>query len=97
MKGACHALSCDKLSRRIWLAESYFTGLKVHNLTGDEVWIALSSANLISLTGFAREKHPSLQLVIAADRDLNGDGQHKEVQAAAACNGIVALPPVFGD
>lgn len=97
VKGACHILSSDKPSRRIWLAEGCATGLTVHNLTGDVVWIALSSVNLLSLAGLAREKHPSLQLVIAADRDLNGDGQRKAAQAAAACNGVVALPPVFGD
>ncbi|MBD9661771.1 phage/plasmid primase, P4 family [Pantoea sp. PNT03] len=97
VKSACHVLSSDKPARRIWLAEGYATGLTVHNLTGDAVWIALSSVNLLSLAGLAREKHPSLQLVIAADRDLNGDGQRKAAQAAAACNGAVALPPVFGD
>jgi len=97
VKGACHVLSTGKAPKRIWLAEGYATGLTVHNLTGDAVWIALSSANLLSLAGLVREKHPSLPLVIAADRDLNGDGQHKAQQAAAACNGTVALPPVFGD
>ncbi|WP_394515938.1 DNA primase [Pantoea sp. SGAir0430] len=97
VKGACHVFSSKKSARRIWLAEGYATGLTVHNLTGDEVWVALSSANLLSLAGLAREKHPSLPLVIAADRDLSGDGQRKAQQAAAACNGAVALPPVFGD
>ncbi|HBR1780770.1 TPA: DNA primase, partial [Klebsiella pneumoniae] len=31
------------------------------------------------------------------DRDLNGDGQSKAAVAADACEGVVALPPVFGD
>ncbi|MDT8849476.1 phage/plasmid primase, P4 family [Pantoea dispersa] len=98
VKGACHVLSsAGSNARRIWLAEGFATGLTVHNLTGDEVWIALSSANLLSLAGLAREKHPSLPLVIAADRDLSGDGQRKAAQAAAACDGAVGLPPVFGD
>ena len=97
VKGACHVLGTGKTPERIWLAEGYATGLTVHRLTGDAVWIALSSANLLSLAGLVREKHPSLPLVIAADRDLNGDGQRKAQQAAAACNGTVALPPVFGD
>ncbi|MBK4785364.1 MAG: DNA primase [Pantoea sp. Pent] len=97
VKGTCHVLGTGKTPKRIWLAEGYATGLTVHNLTGDEVWITLSSTNLLSLAGLGREKHPSLPLVIAADRDLNGDGQRKAQQAAAACNGTVALPPVFGD
>jgi len=69
----------------------------VHNLTGDEVWIALSSVNLLSLAGLAREKHATLPQLIAADRDLNGDGQAKAKQAAEASRAAVALPPVFGD
>lgn len=97
VKGACHVLSNGKPAKRIWLAEGYATGLTVHKLTGDEVWVALSSVNLLSLAGLVREKHATLPLLIAADRDLNGDGQTKARRAAEACNATVALPPVFGD
>ena len=97
VKGACHIVSNGKPAARIWLTEGYATGLTVHNLTGDEVWIALSSVNLLSLAGLAREKHAALPLLIAADRDLNGDGQAKAKQAAEASRAAVALPPVFGD
>ncbi len=97
VKGACHVLGSGKPAKRIWLTEGYATGLTVHNLTGDEVWVALSSSNFLSLAGLAREKHATLPLLIAADRDLNGDGQRKAQKAAEACNATVALPPVFGD
>ncbi|PYG47218.1 plasmid and phage DNA primase [Pantoea sp. AG1095] len=97
VKGACHVLSSAKPAKRIWLAEGYATGLTVHNLTGDEVWVALSSGNLLSLAGLAREKHATLPLMIAADRDLNGSGQDKAKKAADVSNAVVALPPVFGD
>ncbi|WP_053144984.1 phage/plasmid primase, P4 family [Erwinia billingiae] len=97
VKGACHVISSGEPAKRIWLAEGYATGLTVHNLTGDEVWVALSSVNLLSLAGLVREKHATLPLLIAADRDLNGDGQTKAGKAAEACNATVALPPVFGD
>lgn len=50
-----------------------------------------------SLAGLTREKHPSLPLVIAADRNLNGNSQRKAQQAATACNSSVALPQRFGD
>lgn len=59
--------------------------------------VALSSVNLLSLASLARQKHPACQIVLAADRDLNGDGQNKAAAAADACEGVVALPPVFGD
>ncbi|EGI4466661.1 toprim domain-containing protein [Escherichia coli] len=97
VKEACHVLASGTPAKRIWLTEGYATGLTVHNLTGDEVWVALSSSNLPSLAGLAREKHATLPLLIAADRDLNGDGQRKAQKAAEACNATVALPPVFGD
>ncbi|PJZ06823.1 DNA primase [Pantoea rodasii] len=97
VKGACHVLSSAKPAKRLWLAEGYATGLTVHNLTGDEVWVALSSGNLLSLAGLAREKHATLPLMIAADRDLNGNGQDKAKKAADVSNAVVALPPVFGD
>ncbi|WP_049194278.1 toprim domain-containing protein, partial [Klebsiella pneumoniae] len=58
---------------------------------------ALSSVNLLSLASLARSKHPACQIILAADRDLNGTGQTKAAAAAEACEGIVALPPVFGD
>ncbi len=90
VKGACHVLSNGKPATRIWLTEGFATGLTVHNLTGDEVWIALSSVNLLSLAGLAREKHAALPLLIAADRDLNGDGQAKAKQAAEASRGPAA-------
>ncbi|MGA7506877.1 MAG: phage/plasmid primase, P4 family [Erwinia billingiae] len=97
VKGACHVISSGEPAKRIWLAEGYATGLTVHNLTGDEVWVALSSVNLLSLAGLVREKHATLPLLIAADRDLNGDGQEKAKQVAEASHATVALPPVFGD
>ncbi|HBB0799550.1 TPA: DNA primase, partial [Escherichia coli] len=68
-----------------------------HHLTGETVMVALSSVNLLSLASLARQKHPACQIVLAADRDLSGDGQTKAAAAADACEGVVALPPVFGD
>ncbi len=58
--------------------------------------VALSSVNLLSLASLARQKHPACQIVLAADRDLSGDGR-KKAAAADACEGVVPLPPVFGD
>jgi phage/plasmid primase-like uncharacterized protein len=49
----------------------------VHHLTGETVMVALSSVNLLSLASLARQKHPACQIILAADRDLNGDGQTK--------------------
>ncbi|EPQ8349152.1 TPA: primase-helicase zinc-binding domain-containing protein [Escherichia coli] len=98
VKGACHIIEGQKQpGKRLWIAEGYATALTVHQLTGETVMVALSSVNLLSLASLARQKSPACQIVLAADRDLNGDGQNKAAAAAGACEGIVALPPVFGD
>ncbi|WP_363447595.1 primase-helicase zinc-binding domain-containing protein [Klebsiella pneumoniae] len=98
VKGACHTIKGQKhAGKRLWIAEGYATALTVHHLTGETVMVALSSVNLLSLASLAHSKYPTCQIVLAADRDLNGDGQTKAAAAAEACNGIVALPPVFGD
>ncbi|RCJ71014.1 primase-helicase zinc-binding domain-containing protein [Klebsiella pneumoniae] len=98
VKGACHLIDGQKQAgKRLWIAEGYATALTVHHLTGETVMVALSSVNLLSLASLARQKHPACQIILAADRDLNGDGQTKAAAAAAACEGVVALPPVFGD
>ncbi|HBI5648864.1 TPA: toprim domain-containing protein, partial [Salmonella enterica subsp. enterica serovar Welikade] len=98
VKGACHVIEGKKQAgKRLWIAEGYATALTVHHLTSETVMVALSSVNLLSLASLARQKHPACQIVLAADRDLNGDGQSKAAAAADACEGIVALPPVFGD
>ncbi|MFP2836278.1 primase-helicase zinc-binding domain-containing protein [Citrobacter portucalensis] len=98
VKGACHVIEGKKQAgKRLWIAEGYATALTVHHLTGETVMVALSSVNLLSLASLARQKYPACQIVLAADRDLNGDGQSKAAEAADACEGVVALPPVFGD
>lgn len=98
VKGACHLIEGAKQAgKRLWIAEGYATALTVHHLTGESVMVALSSVNLLSLASLACQKHPACQIVLAADRDLNGNGQTKSAAAADACEGMVALPPVFGD
>ncbi|ELY5789890.1 toprim domain-containing protein [Cronobacter turicensis] len=98
VKGACHVIEGKKQAgKRLWIAEGYATALTVHHLTGETVMVALSSVNLLSLASLTRQKYPACEIVIAADRDLNGVGQTSAEAAAEACEGMVALPPVFGD
>lgn len=98
VKGTCHVIEGKKQAgKRLWIAEGYATALTVHHLTGETVMVALSSVNLLSLASLARQKHPACEIMIAADRDLNGVGQTTAAAAAEACEGIVALPPLFGD
>ncbi|MEA9393500.1 primase-helicase zinc-binding domain-containing protein [Acerihabitans sp. TG2] len=84
-------------NKHLWLTEGYATGLTVHELTGESVYVALSANNLPSLAALLKELYPDATLLIAADRDDNGTGQAKAEETAQAVNGVVALPPVAGD
>ena len=59
--------------------------------------VAFSAVNFLSLASVAHNKYPGYQLIIAADRDLNGSGQNRAEAAAKACQCDIVLPPVFGD
>ncbi|MGC0938785.1 primase-helicase zinc-binding domain-containing protein [Pantoea agglomerans] len=84
-------------AKTLWLTEGYATGLTVHRLTGQVVYVALSANNLPALAKRLRESYPDALMMIAADRDDNGIGQLKAEEAAKACGGKAALPPVAGD
>ena len=81
----------------MWIAEGYATALTIHHLTGEAVMVAFSAVNFLSLASVAHNKYPGYQLIIAADRDLNGSGQNRAEAAAKACQCDIVLPPVFGD
>ncbi|WP_039659488.1 primase-helicase zinc-binding domain-containing protein [Pantoea sp. MBLJ3] len=83
--------------KTLWLTEGYATGLTVHRLTGQAVYVALSANNLPALAKRLRESYPAALMLIAADRDDSGTGQLKAEEAAKACGGKTALPPVTGD
>jgi putative DNA primase/helicase len=81
----------------IWMAEGYATGLTIHELTGETVYVALSANNFPHLAECLREKYPDAVLLMAADNDENGTGQKKAKEAANLASGKVALPVVAGD
>lgn len=86
-----------KAAKRLWIAEGYATALTINHLTGDAVMVAFSSVNFLSLASVACSQYPTHQIIIAADRDLNGAGQTRGVAASKASNCAIILPPVFGD
>ncbi|RJT55867.1 primase-helicase zinc-binding domain-containing protein [Rahnella variigena] len=81
----------------IWMAEGYATGLTIHALTGETVYVALSANNFPHLAECLREKYPDTLLLMAADNDENGTGQKKAKEAANLVSGKVTLPLVAGD
>ncbi len=96
VKEAAHVFA-GETTAVIWLVEGYATGLTVHNLTGDAVYVALSANNLPALAAQLRERFPDALLLIAADNDENGKGQAKADEAALLCGGKAALPAEVGD
>lgn len=81
----------------IWMAEGYATGLTIHALTGETVYVALSASNFPHLAECLREKYPDALLLMASDNDRNGTGQKKAKEAANLVSGKVALPLIAGD
>ena len=81
----------------IWMAEGYATGLTIHALTGETVYVALSANNFPHLAECLREKYPDAVLLMAADNDDNGTGQKKAKEAANLVSGKVAIPLIAGD
>ena len=94
--GAAHHFE-GKDSTVIWMAEGYATGLTIHALTGETVYLALSANNFPNLAECMREKYPDAVLLMAADNDENGTGQKKAKEAANLVSGKVALPLIAGD
>ncbi len=96
VKEAAHVFT-GETTAIIWLVEGYATGLTVHKLTGDAVYVALSANNLPALAAQLRERFPEAQLLIAADNDENGKGQAKADEAALLSGGKAVLPTEVGD
>lgn len=96
VKGACHHFA-GKSDAVIWLTEGYATGLTVHELTGETVYVALSANNFPYLAQRLRDAYPNALLIMAADNDENGIGQKKAEEAASLTGGKVALPLIIGD
>ncbi|MCC3717067.1 toprim domain-containing protein [Rouxiella badensis] len=96
VKEAAHVFA-GKSHAVIWLVEGYATGLTVHKLTRDAVYVALSANNLPALAAQLRERFPEAQLLIAADNDENGKGQAKADEAALLSDSKAALPAEVGD
>ncbi|CAM3985749.1 primase-helicase zinc-binding domain-containing protein [Rahnella victoriana] len=81
----------------IWMAEGYATGLTIHALTGETVYVTMGANNFPHLAECLREKYPDAVLLMAADNDENGTGQKKAKEAANLVNGKIALPLAAGD
>jgi phage/plasmid primase-like uncharacterized protein len=82
----------------IYLAEGFATAATIHEVTGRPCVVAYSASNLVPVCGHIREHFgPQQDLVIVADHDKSGTGQHYADQASAKYGARVVIPPIEGD
>ncbi|MFQ1807379.1 DUF927 domain-containing protein [Aeromonas veronii] len=97
---AFHRLNGGEL---VAVVEGYATGLSVHLATGATVYCAMDAGNLVNVAKIARCQHPTAEIIVCGDHDLDEAGQRNEITqrqtegAAIAVEAVVALPPIPGD
>lgn len=83
----------------IIICEGYATGATIHECTGHAVIVAFDAGNLEPVARSIRERFPDAAIMIASDNDqwttkpVYNPGFAKAKEAAAAVDGIVAIPP----
>ncbi len=99
--GAFHRIDGGEL---VAVVEGYATGLSVHLAIGATTYCAMDAGNLHAVAAIARRQNPEARILLCGDHDIDEEtGERNKVtkrqteQAAAACGGMVALPPVAGD
>ena len=82
----------------LYLAEGFATAATIHEVTGRPCVVAYSASNLVPVCGHIREHFgPQQDLVIVADHDKSGTGQHYADQSSAKYGARVVIPPIEGD
>ncbi|GGD19939.1 toprim domain-containing protein [Aureimonas glaciei] len=83
---------------RIFIAEGYATGARIHSATGALVIVAFDSGNLKSVAVAIRAKYPEADIIIAADNDrftktpVDNPGLTMAREAAKEIGVFVAVP-----
>ncbi|MFM4976651.1 MULTISPECIES: DUF927 domain-containing protein [Aeromonas] len=97
------AFHCIHGGELVAVTEGYATGLSVHLATGATVYCAMDSGNLLNVAKIAHRLHPTAEIIICGDHDLDETGLRNESTeshtegAALAVGAVVALPPIQGD
>ncbi len=93
--GGGYCLIGGAVKDRIIIAEGYGAGITVHEITGDPVAVAFGVNNLEPVARALRKRHPTSQIIIAADDDYKKDknaGKIYAESAAKAVGGFVSTP-----
>ncbi len=77
------------------LAEGFATAATIHEVTGYAVAVCFNAGNLKPVAESLSQKLPNTSFIICADDDCQTPGNPgitKAKEAAAVCNGVVAIP-----
>jgi P4 family phage/plasmid primase-like protien len=96
VKGGSFILGELTKANTILLCEGFATAASLFEASGYPVVMALSAGNLQLVAEQLRQQCPTATFVICGDHDLSGTGQRAAREAAAAVNGVVALPEEEG-
>jgi putative DNA primase/helicase len=98
-KGNFHVIGKIQEHSPVYITEGYATGASIHQAIGHSVVIAIDCGNLKAVVSSLREKYPRIQLVIAADDDVESSGNpgRTKAEAAAKYAGCSLVFPVFPD
>jgi putative DNA primase/helicase len=94
-KEGCYS-GIGKPNGKIYIAEGYATAATIHEASGDAVAIAFDAGNLKPVAQSLRERFPDIEIVFAADNDVNTKGNPGLTKATIAANmvgGSVISPP----
>lgn len=90
-----HYFAIGVPDKQVIVCEGYATGLTIHTCTHMSIAVAFFAGNLATVAQALRRKHPSIQIIIAADDDWATQGNPGRTAAkiaALAVGGRVALP-----
>ena len=83
---------------RAYIVEGYATGVSVHEMTGEPVYVAFDTSNLTPAIKALRSRYPLAHLVVAGDNDQGTEGNPGKVyaeKAAASVTNTSVILPVF--
>ncbi len=73
-------------------AEGWATAASLHTATGHPVFIAFDCGNLPAVARYIRQQFPAARLLVCADDDAHGKGEHHARIAASQNNGMAVIP-----
>lgn len=86
-------------SDTVLIAEGVATAVTLHEETGNRVYIAFTANNLLAVAKTVRKHRSTASIVLCADNDKTkgNPGVTKATEAANAVNGLISIPPIYGD